>query len=88
MSRPSRTLTITQAKKKFLELVDDVQNTHDTVTITKNGIPATVIMSQDEYDRIMETLEILASPAIMKALKKSRQQIQKGRLLTDDEVWS
>lgn len=83
----SKTLTVTQAKKKFLELVEGIENMREMITLTRNGIPTTIMMSLEDYESLLETLEILASPHIMKSLKKSRNQRLKGKLLTDAEVW-
>lgn len=83
-----KTLTVTEAKRHFLELVEDIEKMQERVTITKNGIPTTVMMSRDDYDSLIETLEILANPKIMKSLKKSKAQVKKGKLYSDDEVWS
>lgn len=87
MDRLSTTITVTEAKRRFLELVDDIEHMRNCVTITKNGIPTTVMLSLDDYESLLETLEILANPKIMASLKKSRSQIKKRNLLDDSEVW-
>lgn len=87
MPQNSKTLTVSDAKKRLLELVDGVQNCHDMITITRNGVPASIMLSVDEYDSLVETLEILADKKLMAGLKKSQQQARHGKLLTDDEVW-
>ena len=83
----SKTLTITEAKKKLLELVEEMDQMNERITLTKNGIPTAVMMSLDDYDSLIETLEILSDPKILKSLQKSRQQKKMGELLDDDEVW-
>lgn len=87
MSDSSKIFTITAAKRKLLELVEDIQNCHDMVTITKNGVPASIMLNVDDYDALIETLEILADKKIMAGLRKSKHQVQQGQLLSDDEVW-
>lgn len=87
MNPITKSLTVTQAKKKLLEIVDQIDKMKDLVTLTRNGIPTTVMMSLDDYEALIETLEILADPHIMEALKKSEKQRKKGLLLTDEEVW-
>lgn len=87
MNSSSKICTVTDAKKKLLELVEDIQNCHDMITITRNGVPASVMLNADDYDALIETLEILADKKIMAGLKKSGRQAKQGRFLTDDEVW-
>lgn len=83
----SKKLTVTEAKAKFLELIGDIQNCHETVTITRNGHPAAIIMNPDDFEALIETLEILSDAKVMASLKKSAKQIRAGKLLSDDEVW-
>ncbi len=87
MDSPFKSLTITEAKKHFLELVNDIETMHERVTLTKNGIPTTVMMSLEDYESLIETLEILSDPQIMKALQKSKREKAQNKLLGDDEVW-
>lgn len=83
----SKTYTVTEAKRRFLELIDEIERLRETVTLTRNGIPTTVLMSLSDYEALLETLEVLADEKILKSLKKSRTQAKKGQLLTADEVW-
>lgn len=87
MSSYSKTLTVTAAKASFLELVAGIESTQETIAITRKGIPTMVMMSIEDYEGLLETLEIMGDPAIMKSLKKSARQIKQGKLLDTDEVW-
>lgn len=87
MNPITKSLTVTQAKRKLLEIVDQIEKMKDMVTLTRNGIPTTVMMSLDDYESMVETLEILSDSRVMASLKKSEQQRKKGKLLTDEEVW-
>ena len=74
-------------KKSLLELVDDLQNLGGSVTITKNGMPSSILMNIEDFESLTETLEILADPEIMKSLHLAKKQIVQGRLYSDEEVW-
>ena len=56
------TLPLTTVRNRLSALVDEVTRTHDTLTITRNGTPAAVVMSVDDYESIMETLALLIDP--------------------------
>jgi antitoxin YefM len=43
-------------------------------------------MSQDEYDSLIETLEVLGDPELMAALAKSDEDIKAGRVVPWEEV--
>ena len=44
-------------------------------------------MSTVEYESLIETLEILADPAIMRRLARARRSFARGRTLEHDDVW-
>ncbi|WP_304453416.1 type II toxin-antitoxin system Phd/YefM family antitoxin [Nocardiopsis sp. YSL2] len=56
------TIPITEAKARIAELADRAQREHANYTFTKNGRPAVVMMSVDQYESSMETLSILDAP--------------------------
>jgi len=87
MNFPSKTYTVSEAKKRLLKLVEDIDRLREKILITKNGIPTTIMMSIDDYDALIETMEILADPGVMRSLRKSKQQVEKGRLIDDAKVW-
>jgi antitoxin YefM len=53
-----KTLSLSEAKMKLSALVESVKTTDDEVVITKNGSPAAVLVSPDEYESWQETLTI------------------------------
>lgn len=56
------------------------------LTITQHGKPVLAVLPYEFYDSLMETLEIMADPKMMEALKQSAEDIKKGRTYTSDEV--
>jgi len=50
----------------------------DHVVVTRNGRPAVVILSYDEYERLRETLDVLADPAMMRQVHRSLEYFGKG----------
>ena len=81
-----KSVPFTQARAEFSDLLDDVERSHEHVEITRNGRPAAVLMSPEEYEVIQETLEILGDPETLEDLRQSEVDVQAGRLHTLDEV--
>ena len=52
-------LAITEARKQFLTMVEEVSNGLRKVLLTKHGRPAAVILSASEYYQMRETLDLL-----------------------------
>jgi antitoxin YefM len=53
-----KTLSLSEAKMKLSALVDAVRATDEEVVITKNGAPAAVLVSPDEFESWRETIAI------------------------------
>ena len=52
------TISISEARKNIFEIANDVQSPSNIYTLTENGRPKVVLMSADEFESWMETLEI------------------------------
>ena len=84
-----KTLPLSEVKAKLSQLVDDVTARDEEVVITRNGVPAAVLVSADEYGSWQETLAVRADTALMqdiadglRALKENR-----SRLYTLEELF-
>ena len=81
-----KSVPFTQARAELSDLLDEVERSHEHVEITRNGRPAAVLMSPEEYEVIQETLEILGDPETLEDLRQSEADVQAGRLHTLNEV--
>lgn len=81
-----KTLGLTEARKDLSKLVDEVNSAHEHITITRQGRPAAVVMSADEFESWQETLEILADTGTMASLKRAERDIKAGRVTPYREV--
>jgi len=79
-------IPITEGRKKLFKIAEEIQKPDTYYTFTIDGKPQVVLMSKDEFDSIMETMEILSDPEIMKDLKKADEDFKKGRYSSWEEV--
>jgi antitoxin YefM len=63
--------TIKTAQQKFSAVVQEASD--HPVTITKQGKAVAVMMSMERLESIAETMEILADPKAMAAIRKHRE---------------
>ena len=52
------TLSISEARKKIFDITKDVQKPNRHYTLTENGRPTAVILSAEEYESMIETMEV------------------------------
>ncbi|MBW1894490.1 MAG: type II toxin-antitoxin system Phd/YefM family antitoxin [Deltaproteobacteria bacterium] len=85
-----KTLSLSEAKMKLSALIDAVNTTEEEVIITKNGRPAAVLVSPDEFEGWQETMVIRSDSELMTEIKKGLQSLKKKRanLYTLEELFS
>lgn len=83
----SKTLTLSEAKARLSELVARVEQTEEELVITRNGRPAAVLISAEEFESWQETRDIQRNPALMKEIKQGLRQIEKGHSVSFEEVF-
>ena len=81
-----KTLTMTEARKGFFELVRKTNETHETFHI-RHKAGGAVLMSAAEYDSLLETLELLSIPDFRRSIAKSKREAERGETLGFEEVF-
>jgi antitoxin YefM len=74
----ARTLPISEVKARLPELVLGVQQREEEIVVTRNGRPAAVLVSIEEYERLKETVDVLGDPELMRQIRRSRQFYASG----------
>ena len=84
-----KTLSLSEAKMKLSALVDSIRVTDEEVVITKNGRPAAVLVSPDEFESWRETLVVRSDNELMDEIKKGLDALKKNKasLYTLDELF-
>jgi antitoxin YefM len=80
-------LTISEARKALLDLPEKLARTPDrAVTITRRGQPVLAILPWEFYESIVETLDILGDPEMVRALREGLEDLKRGRLVSNAEA--
>ena len=84
-----KTLSLSEAKMKLSSLVEAVNTTDEEVVITKNGSPAAVLVSPDEFESWKETIAIRSDLPFMQEIKEGLKALKnkKTRLYTLEELF-
>ena len=81
-----KTLTMTEAQEGFSDLVRKTQVNKETFRIHHHEGEA-VLMSSEEYDSLLETLELLSIPDFRNNIQESMDQAESGETLSFEEVF-
>jgi prevent-host-death family protein len=79
-------LPVSDVKARFSELADEVERTHERLTVTRNGREAVVIMAVDDLDSIEATIELLRDPAAQRRVAEATAEIERGEWLDEAAV--
>jgi prevent-host-death family protein len=84
-----KVLSVSEAKMKLSGLIDTVNTTDEEIVITKNGRPAAVLVSPEEFESLKETIAIRSDLALMKEIKKGLRalKMRKAKLYTLEELF-
>lgn len=74
-----RAISITEAKKRLLELIRQADESFERYIISRNGVPKAVLMSIEDYEGWLETLDIASDPVVVREIKKARKELERGR---------
>ena len=80
-------MTLSEAKARLSELVATVEKTEEELIITRNGRPAAVLISAEEFESWQETRDIQRNPALMREIKQGLSQLEKGQCFSFEEVF-
>ncbi|MBU1179735.1 type II toxin-antitoxin system Phd/YefM family antitoxin [Patescibacteria group bacterium] len=86
MLNAKNTITLTEARKKIFEIAEKVQKPNNFYTLTERGKPKAVILSAEEFDSIIETMEIMSDPKILKKIEQAEKEYERGEYVSLDEL--
>ena len=78
---------ISSAKTKLLTLLRQLEESHENVVLTKNGIPKAVLLSYEDFAGLLETIEILADTETLGGIKAGLQDLQAGRVIRLEDAF-
>jgi antitoxin YefM len=80
-------VSVTEAKKKLLDLVRRLGKGDGIVAITRGGIPTAVLLSMRQFEELTETLDILSDARTMSSLRRSLKQAAQGKWTRQEEIF-
>ena len=68
------TQPLATVKARFSEIVDRVDSIRDRITVTRNGVPVAVLVSYDDFESMVETIDILSDVDAMTAIREAQEE--------------
>ena len=78
-------LSASKARSDLFTLIKNAVKAHKIYRIAhKDG--DVILMSEDEYQSLLETLELLSTPGLLKSIQQAKREIKKGETYSFEEV--
>lgn len=80
-----KTKTATSARSALFSIIRDSVRTHQPYRITSRAGDA-VLLGSEDYENLIETLELLGTPGMLKGVRAARRDIKAGRTKPLSEI--
>ena len=80
------TFTATQARQELFDLVKKSIRGHMPIRITAKDGNA-MLISEEDYESLIETLELLSTPGMLKSIREAKEDIKHGRTKSLKEIF-
>jgi antitoxin YefM len=81
-------VSYTDLRSNLAKYMDEVCDNRDALTVTRQNARSVVMLSEDEYESILETLHLLRSPANAAHLQRGLKEFESGDVIERDIVAS
>ena len=88
MQQVNAYIPVTEAKNRLLDLVRGMARRDDVVAITRDGVPAAILLSVNRFQELMETIEVLSDSKAMTSLRKVSARPPGEMAGRGSRVWS
>ena len=78
----TKNVSLKNLRPKLPKIMAEVDSKMDRFIITKRGRPVALLMSIDDYESILETLDVLSNTHLMKRLKRAKADVRAGRVMS------
>ena len=79
-------ISVKELRPKLAKVLKSISDRFDRYIITRRGNPEAVIMSIDDYESILETMDIQSDKALMHRLSKAEREKKSGRGRSLDDI--
>jgi antitoxin YefM len=86
MANLNNTLLAHEARDNFYQILEEADTKLRQFTITLRGKAKAVIMSAEEYEGWLETVEIMADKSMVKRIEQGKRELKQGKGISWDKA--
>ena len=74
-------ITLKDLRPKLPQVIDSVDNQLERFIISKRGKPVAILLSLDDYERMIETLNEMTDMENLKKIRAGMKQVKQGKVV-------
>lgn len=82
------TVSLPEARAKLSRLVQSAVTKHERFELTRHGDRVAVLLGADDYDSLLETLDVLGNPDEVEAIRAGVADLERGDITCAGDVRS
>jgi antitoxin YefM len=86
MTMSSETISLTELRPRLSELVERAHERYDRFVITRHGRAEAVLLASDEFEGLLETIEVLSDERQVERLIEAEEELAAGGGFALDEI--
>ena len=80
-------ISIRDLRKNLANVIKDTKAHYERYVVSKRGKPEAVLMSMDDYEGWLETLEIMSDPEAVKDIEEAEKEFEEGKAIDFEEIY-
>lgn len=78
----TRTITLKALRPGLPRVADSIESKLDRYIVTRRGHPVMMLLSPEDFDGLLETIEVLSDKTAAKRIRKSWREARAGKTVT------
>lgn len=80
------TISLKELRPELPQVIKGIDTKLDRYIVIKRGKPVAVMMSPDDYEGLLETIEILSDKDTVRRIKKAKKEIAQGKTISLEKL--
>ncbi|MDD5072894.1 MAG: type II toxin-antitoxin system Phd/YefM family antitoxin [Candidatus Nanoarchaeia archaeon] len=82
----THTITLKALRPGLPKVANAIASKYDRYIVTKRGNPVMMLINPEDYEGLIETIEILSDKTALRRIKKARKEAESGKTVTLAEL--
>lgn len=82
----THTITLKELRPELPKVANAVAEKLDRYIITKRGRPVMMLINPEDFEGLIETIEILSDRSALKRIRKARKEAKTGKTISIEDL--